>query len=239
MAPATVPCALQPRHRQVVRTAGWPGGSSARDSRIYSRHGQDPAKRLPGRPAGLRGTSGDVRETSAEDCCAAVAHPPGSLQISYPRLRHVVRHGDWAVPRVSGTLSAVPRKTSAEDSRAAVAHPPGSLQISLATGILAVWHGLRGGCRARVFSRWRRGSIPPTGDRRGWAGAWRLTWMCAPPEVQRQPSSSRASAGAVTVAMIANRTVAKTAAANKMPTPFIESSLHPPAGVPALPCCRM
>jgi hypothetical protein len=43
----------------------------------------------------------------------------------------------------------------------------------------------------------------------------------------------------VTVAMMANRTVAKTAAANKMATPFIESSLHPPAGLPALPCCPM
>jgi hypothetical protein len=32
-----------------------------------------------GLSAGLRGTSGDVRETSAEDCCAAVAYGPGSL----------------------------------------------------------------------------------------------------------------------------------------------------------------
>jgi hypothetical protein len=91
------------------------------------------------RRAGLRDTFGSVRETSAEDCCAAVAHPPGSLQ------------------------------------------------ISLATGILAVWHGLRGGCWARAFGRWRRVSIPPTGDRRGWAGAWRLTWMSAPP---RDPASA-------------------------------------------------
>jgi hypothetical protein len=126
----------------------------------------------------------------------------------YPRQRHAVWHGDWAVPRVNGTRPAVsgrlPRKTpeprwlnprarcrflssppacrrawgtgpsrgfpghvrqcfretSAEDSCAAVAHGPGSLQVSIlatgipATGILAVWHGLRGGCRARVFSRW-------------------------------------------------------------------------------------
>jgi hypothetical protein len=45
--------------------------------------------------------------------------------------------------------------------------------------------------------------------------------------------------GAATVAMIANRTVAKTAAANKMATPFIKTPCIPRQEYLPLPCCRM
>jgi hypothetical protein len=67
----------------------------------------------------------------------------------------------------------------------------------------------------------------------GGLGGWRTA------RVQRQPSSSRASVGAATVAMIANRTVAKTAAANKMATPFIKTPCIPRQEYLPLPCCRM
>ena len=155
MAPATVRCALQPRHRQVVRSGGRPGGSFARDSRIYPRHRQDRARgcravprvsgarsavsgslprktaaprwptgrarrrflSLPpacrrawglGRPAGFRDTFGSVRESSAEDSCAAVAHGPGSLRIlSLPPACHTA----WGLGRPAGlrdTFGSVP-----------------------------------------------------------------------------------------------------------------------------------
>jgi hypothetical protein len=195
------------------------------------------------RPAPSRGSArGHFRRCPGDFRGRLLGHggsPAGLVADFYPRHRYplagqVVRGGCHAVLRVCpGTLPAVsgrlPRKTpgprwpTRRTRRRLLCSPAArSCAVAAALGVQPL--------------ETRRGSVLPIGHRLGSAGA-SAGWRTA--QVQRQPSSSRTSVGAATVAMIANRTVAKTAAANKMATPFIKAPCIPRQEYLPLPCCRM
>jgi hypothetical protein len=161
--------------------------------------------------------------SSGENVQSASALPP---KLAITATGAVLRVCPGTLPAVSGRL---PRKTpgprwlTRRTRRRFLSSPAArSCAVAAALGVQPL--------------ETRRGSVLPIGHRLGSAGA-SAGWRTA--RVQRQPSSSRTSVGAATVAMIANRTVAKTAAANKMATPFIKAPCIPRQEYLPLPCCRM